>query len=219
MGPQRVKVNNKEREINEQSLNINSKCQNLMSKLNDTKSTRRIRDYPMIKTTLGRLRKDELKKSTYKKRAKLSFIKLFEYRLNQIQGDREMVSINLDVEINTSVGRDENYERLPKHASKGEKDEYGIKYKRVFKQTLLLGKDDEKFIRKNYGPFTVEKPVNLSEDDVYKFGMYTLLKNKFTILSEDFITGIGCKIIKLRKKQFKNHKMGNLKLESYLLNK
>ena len=49
--------------------------------------------------------------------------------------------------------------------------------------------------------------------------MYTLLKNKFTVLSQEVISGIGCKIIKLTKKQFKHHKMGKLKLESYLFNK
>ena len=49
--------------------------------------------------------------------------------------------------------------------------------------------------------------------------MYTLLKENFSILSGQHISKIGAKIIQLNKKYFKHHKMGKLKLESYLLNK
>ena len=38
-------------------------------------------------------------------------------------------------------------------------------------------------------------------------------------MSGEYINAIGCKLIKLDKKQFKHHKMGKLRLESYLLNK
>lgn len=75
------------------------------------------------------------------------------------------------------------------------------------------------FIEETYGPFTVEKAVHLSTYNTYKFAMYTLLDKKFNILSGQHITGIGCKIIKLEKKQSITHKMGQLKLESYLLSK
>ena len=178
-----------------------------------------IRYYPLIKTSLFSLRKDEQKRSSSKNKAKMSFIELFERRLYHIEGRSERVSIKLDVEIDANKDvSEEEYERLPKEMIKEgvEKDEYGIKYKKVIKQTL---NKEKKYIRKIYGSFAVEKPVNLSKLDIYKFAMYTLLKNKFAILSQEVISGIGCEIIKLTKKQFKNRKMGKLKLESYLLNK
>lgn len=43
---------------------------------------------------------------------------------------------------------------------------------------------------KKYGPFTVEFP-NLNEDNMLKFLMYTLWKNKFTMLSEEYIDSIS----------------------------
>ena len=138
-----IKANNKDIDINEQSFNIDSRYQNLMSNQNDTVSTQKIRDYPMIETSLSSLRKDELKRSTYKNKAKKSFIELFENRLNQIQGDREMVSINLDVEINTVRKESKvKYERQPKEMIKAgeDKDEYGIEYKKVINQTYYKGK-------------------------------------------------------------------------------
>ena len=53
--------------------------------------------------------------------------------------------------------------------------------------------------------------------DMYKFMVYALLRNNFTLLSAQEIMKIGCKIIKHNKKFFMNHAMGGLKLESYLL--
>jgi len=70
-----------------------------------------------------------------------------------------------------------------------------------------------------YGPFTVDKPVNLSIPDTYKFALYTLMKTNVTFLSGESVTHIGCKIVNLDKKRVIKHKMGKLKLESYLLNK
>ena len=186
------------------------------------RTMKKVTHYPLIKTSLFSLRKDEQKRSSSNNKAKMSFAELFENRLNQNQSDREMVSINLDVEIYTNREVSEvEYERQPDYMNKDEKDEYGIKYKKVINQTyeekgFIIKK---KYIRKNYGPFAVEKPVNLSKLDIYKFAMYTLLKNKFTILSQEVITGIGCEIIKLNKKKPQKHKLGKLKLESYLLNK
>ena len=65
----------------------------------------------------------------------------------------------------------------------------------------------------------VDIPKVLSIRDKYKFALYTLLETNFTFLSGEHITKIGARIIKLNKKHFKHHKMGKLKLESYLLNK
>ena len=70
-----------------------------------------------------------------------------------------------------------------------------------------------------HGPFVVEKPVHLSRPDTYKFAMYTLLNTIFNILSGERISRIGCKILKLNKRKTIQQKMGQLKLESYLLNK
>ena len=65
------KVNNKEREIERQSSEINSKHQKLMSEPEaDAAGTHKIHDYPMIKATLGEFRKDELKLSKDKLRQK-----------------------------------------------------------------------------------------------------------------------------------------------------
>ena len=43
------------------------------------------------------------------------------------------------------------------------------------------------FIDKKYGPFRMEVP-KLSKADMYKFLMYTLLKNVFTVLSTETIS-------------------------------
>ena len=180
----------------------------------DPINTANIRYYPLINTSLFSLRQDELKKSTSKDKARMKFVDLFDDRLNKIQGERELVSINIKVKIDTIRVVGSDYEEEPNYMNKDVKDEYGIKYKKVIKQ-----KQDRYYIRKNYGSFTVKKPVNLGKLDIYKFAMYTLLENKFSILSGEFITGIGCEIIKLTKTKFKKHTMGKLKLESYLLNK
>ena len=54
---------------------------------------------------------------------------------------------------------------------------------------------------KTYGPFSVEVP-RLSNHDMYKFMVYTLLDNNFTLLSAQEIVQIGCKIITHRKEFF-----------------
>lgn len=59
----------------------------------------------------------------------------------------------------------------------------------------------------------------LNNEDMYRFMVYTLLKNNFTLLSAEEIKKIGFKIITHNNKFFMKHSMGSLKLESYLLNK
>lgn len=71
---------------------------------------------------------------------------------------------------------------------------------------------------KTYGPFDISVP-QLSKRDMYKFMVYTLLSNNFTLLSAQEITKIGCKIITHNKKFFMKHFMEGIKLDSYLLNK
>ena len=101
---------------------------------------------------------------------------------------------------------------------KDDEDEYDMPYKKVLEQRLLQ-KNNNIIKEKTYGPFTIEMPEHLSIPDTYKLAMYTLLNKHFQLLSGEYITGIGCKIIPLTKKEFKYSKMGSLKLESYLLNK
>jgi len=66
-----IKVNEKKRDIDGQSFNIDSKYQNLMSetdqRVDDTVSTQKIRDYPMTEKTLGDFRRSEMRMSTEKK--------------------------------------------------------------------------------------------------------------------------------------------------------
>lgn len=124
-----VKVNNKKRDIDEQSINIDSKYQNLMSKpvqvAMDAASTQKIRYYPKIEKTLDKFRKDEMKMSTDKRRRYLSFIDLSETRLNKIPGNRETVSISLDVNINVPCFR------KPEEGEDSNVDEFEIPYKKV----------------------------------------------------------------------------------------
>ena len=69
---------------------------------------------------------------------------------------------------------------------------------------------------KTFGPFMTEIP-RLTEKDMYKFMVYILMENKFNLLSAQVISKIGCDILTHNKRFFAKHKMGGLKLESYLL--
>ena len=185
-------VNNKKRDIDRQSLDIDSKHQNLMSEpvqvahKNDTSSTQKIRHYPKIKTTLDEFRKDEMKMSTDKTRRHTSFINLFETRLNKITGNRETVSMSLNVDINVP-----SFRKLEKGVVSSV-DEFDIPIKKVINSNyknmtvpskyILNTSTKIKVVEKSYGPFTVEKPVILSKQDIYKFAMYTLLKIKIQYL-------------------------------------
>ena len=75
----------------------------------------------------------------------------------------------------------------------------------------------ETIIEKQYGPFQTMMPVGLSQDDKYKFVLYTLLNSNISLLSGESIYELGFDIIKLEKRNIIHHKMGRLKLETYLL--
>ena len=70
-----------------------------------------------------------------------------------------------------------------------------------------------------YGSFTVNKPYNMSKRDGYKFALYVLMNKNITFLSGESVTQIGFDITRLNNKRPQKHKLGKLKLESYLLNK
>ena len=163
--------------------------------------------YPKTTVSLSEFRRDEVRTSKNSKKGS-SFLNLFEQRLKKIEGDRRLVSIILDVQIATS----DCYRKYKKNTNK--KDEYNIEKKKVMKQS-----GGEFVVRKTYGPFSVEIPKHLTKRDTYKFMMYTLLKQKFTILSGESIEKLGGRIVPYNKKQFLSQSMGKLKLESYLLNK
>lgn len=73
-------------------------------------------------------------------------------------------------------------------------------------------------IEKSYGPFKMQVP-KLSKPDMYKFLMYTLLKNNFTVLSTETITDIGATITTHNEQFFKDHAVGALKLNTFFLDK
>ena len=74
------------------------------------------------------------------------------------------------------------------------------------------------FTDKSYGPFKMEVP-KLSKPDMYKFLMYTLLQNNFTVLSTETIAEIGATITTHNEQFFKDHKVGALKLKTFFLDK
>ena len=71
---------------------------------------------------------------------------------------------------------------------------------------------------KTYGPSKMEVP-KLSKPDMYKFLMYTLLQNNFTVLSTETIAEIGATITTHNEQFFKDHKVGVLKLNTFFLDK
>ena len=74
------------------------------------------------------------------------------------------------------------------------------------------------FTDKSYGPFKIEVP-KLSKPDMYKFLMYTLLQNNFTVLSTEAIAEIGATITTHNEQFFKDHVAGALKLNTFFLDK
>ena len=69
-----------------------------------------------------------------------------------------------------------------------------------------------------FGPFTMEMP-KMSNDDLYRFMVYTLLQNDFSILSTQTIANIGAKIMIHKPLEFRHMKVGALKLNSFFLDK
>ena len=73
-------------------------------------------------------------------------------------------------------------------------------------------------LEKSYGPFKMEVP-KLSKQDMYKFLMYTLLQNNFTVLSTETISEIGDTVTTHNEQFFKDHSVGALKINTYFLDK
>ena len=75
---------------------------------------------------------------------------------------------------------------------------------------------DSLLIQKVFGPFKTTMP-KLDKDDIYKFMIYTALRNNFTLLSAEYITAVGGRIIVYDKQFFKEHDMGKPFLETQVL--
>ena len=71
---------------------------------------------------------------------------------------------------------------------------------------------------KTFGPFSMEMP-QLSNDDMYKFMVFTLLQHDFSILSTQTIANIGAKIMIHKPLEFRHMKVGALKLNTFFLDK
>ena len=71
---------------------------------------------------------------------------------------------------------------------------------------------------KTYGPFKMEVP-KLDKSDMYKFLMYTLFQNNFTVLSTETIAEIGADISTHNTQFFKDHVAGAVKLNTFFLDK
>ena len=96
----------------------------------------------------------------------------------------------------------ERLEQMP-----GKRERAQITINTVIEHTI--GNRSE-FTDKSYGPFKMEVP-KLSKPDMYKFLMYTLLQNSFTVLSTETIAEIGATITTHNEQFFKDHKVGALK--------
>ncbi|CAH3174432.1 unnamed protein product, partial [Porites evermanni] len=71
---------------------------------------------------------------------------------------------------------------------------------------------------KTFGPFSMEMP-QMSNDDLYKFMVFTLLQHDFSVLSTQTIANIGANILTHKPLEFKNMKVGALKHNSFFLDK
>ena len=105
------------------------------------------------------------------------------------------------------------HERLEQMPGKRERAQIAINT--VIEHTI--GNRTE-YTDKTYGPFKMEVP-KLSEPDMNKFLMYTLLQNNFTVLSTETIAEIGATITTHNEQFFKDHEVGALKLNTFFSDK
>ena len=105
------------------------------------------------------------------------------------------------------------HERLEQKSGKRERAQITINT--VIEHTIGIR---TQFTDKSYGPFKMEVP-KLSKPDMYKFLMYTLLQNNFTVLSTETIAEIGATITTHNEQFFKDHIAGALKLNTFFLDK
>ena len=148
------------------------------------------------------------------------FEKLSEQQAPTIRLDKKPVSLQdkRDEELVTQrvsrYKKDSSFQNLLKNRLDnvpGKRERAQITINTVIGHTI--GNRTE-FTDKTYGPFNVNIP-KLSKPDMYKFLMYTLLKNNFTVLSTEIIAEIGAAITTYNEQFFKDHKVGALKLNTF----
>ena len=83
----------------------------------------------------------------------------------------------------------------------GKRERAQITINTVIEHTIGNRKE---YTDETYGPFKMEVP-KLSKPDMYKFLMYTLLQNNFTVLSTETIAEIGATITTHNEQFFKDH--------------
>ena len=98
-----VKVRKMKKELDQQFINIDNKYQKIKPLQYEN-----VEVYPIIKTKLNDFRQDEIRISKDKNKAKKGFIELFKTRLNNNLDKRKIVSITINVRINTGFGDIDN---------------------------------------------------------------------------------------------------------------
>ena len=146
------KVRRMERKMNKMNESVENKYKSLQT-------GNVVITYPKTNVSWNKFRREE-NRFTKTTRKGSSFFNLFEKRIDKIPGEREKISITINVDIWNGI-----------------------------------------ITSKTYGPFTTKIP-RLDRYDMYKFMVYTLLKNNFTLLSAEEIKSIGCQIITRKVKFF-----------------
>ena len=127
--------------------------------------------------------------------------------------DEELEQANVSKYIRHTSFQNLFHRRLQQMPGKRERAQITINT--VIEHTTGNGTE---FTDKSYGPFKMEVP-KLSKPDMYKFLMYALLQNNFTVLSTETIDEIGATITTHNEQFFKDHKVGALKLNTFFLDK
>lgn len=146
---------------------IPNKFKNSISKYKSSRDKLQVITYGKKPVSLAEFRHEELELANITPNTLgTSFLTWFQSRLNNLPNDRENVQITLFVDIGNII------------------------------ETKVRGKDEEEITKhmitqpKSYGSFKTSVP-KLHDEDLYKFMVYTLIKNNFTLLSAQTITAIG----------------------------
>lgn len=91
------------KELDQQTVQIDDKYQKIKPLQYEN-----VEVYPIIKTKLNDFRQDEIQISKDKNKAQKRFIELFKTRLNNISDKKKIVSMTINVRINTGYGDIDN---------------------------------------------------------------------------------------------------------------
>lgn len=97
------KVKTLKKELDQQTVQIDDKYQKIKPLQYEN-----VEVYPIIKTKLNDFRQDEIQRSKDKNKAQKGFIELFKTRLNNISDKKRIVSMTINVRINTGYGDIDN---------------------------------------------------------------------------------------------------------------